>query len=459
MECDILKPLSFYLLTDTHFFEPSLGASGSKYDEYMRREQMCLAENSAIVRATFDRIAEDKDTDIVIIPGDLSKDGEMESHKSFIRELERLRAAGKKVYVITARHDYNDHPRGYRGDEYVPVEGTKREELYTLYYEYGFSDAVAVDMPSMSYVAELEPGVRMLALNCDGDDEKKGYFDERLLEWIKTQIDEAKKNGDFVFAINHYPILPPSSLFELVGDARIKDWQRVSAFFADCGVPLAFTGHMHIQSINKIVTEKGNPFYDVCTSALVGSPAMYRRVTLKSEREVEIKSLSIPDFNYDMQGLTTKEYMDRQFDRMITVILEAMRDDYEYFLHRVGVKPNKKLKTPVTLAGKFLNSVSLGSIGRLMWIRVDKSIRKRLLKDFAVSLIRNLFAGDQPYVEGTAEYAMMEKFIKRIGFVLKKIDKKLAKDDYKPEMRRILLETIGNGSGIPDNDAVLDIGS
>ncbi len=422
----------------------------------MKHEQMCLAENSAIVHATFSEIAQDKSTGIVIIPGDLSKDGEKESHLGFISELEMLREAGKKIYVITARHDFNDHPRCYKGDEYVPVEGTKREELYDLYYEYGYSDAIAFDETSLSYVAQISEGVRMLAINSDGDEKNKGYFDERLIEWIKAQIEDAKKYGEFIFAINHYPILPSSSIFELVGDAKVKNWREISAFLADSGVPLAFTGHMHIQSVNKIVTPNGNPFYDVCTSALVGSPAMYRKITLLSKDEVEIKSLSIPDFDYDMQGLTTKEYMDRQFDQMITIILESMRDNYEYFLHRVSVKPNKNLRLPVTIAGRFLNSVTIGGVGRIFWIRVDKSIRDRLLKDFAVSIIRNLFAGDQPYVEGTPEYEMMLKFTKRIGFILNKLDNKLAKGDNKPNLRQIILDTIGN-SGLPDNEAVLDL--
>ena len=34
--------ISFYLLTDTHYFEPSLGASGKGYDEYMKGEQCAL---------------------------------------------------------------------------------------------------------------------------------------------------------------------------------------------------------------------------------------------------------------------------------------------------------------------------------------------------------------------------------------------------------------------------------
>ena len=75
-----MKPLKFYLLTDTHYFEPMLGAEGKAFENYMSREQYFMKESGAIVEAVFNKIAADKETDIVIIPGDLTKNGEKESY-------------------------------------------------------------------------------------------------------------------------------------------------------------------------------------------------------------------------------------------------------------------------------------------------------------------------------------------------------------------------------------------
>ena len=91
-----MKPVSFYLVTDTHYFEPSLGAEGKAFDDYMRSELYFVKESSAIVKAVFDRIAEDKETNIVIIPGDLTKNGEKESHRSFVRELQKAQGERQK---------------------------------------------------------------------------------------------------------------------------------------------------------------------------------------------------------------------------------------------------------------------------------------------------------------------------------------------------------------------------
>ena len=55
-----MKPVSFYLLTDTHYFENELGAEGKEFEEYMHKEQFFMKESSAIITSTFERISKDK---------------------------------------------------------------------------------------------------------------------------------------------------------------------------------------------------------------------------------------------------------------------------------------------------------------------------------------------------------------------------------------------------------------
>lgn len=68
-----MKPVSFYLVTDTHYFENKLGAEGKAFEKNMLTEQYFVKESSAIIKSAFARISEDKETDVVIIPGDLTK--------------------------------------------------------------------------------------------------------------------------------------------------------------------------------------------------------------------------------------------------------------------------------------------------------------------------------------------------------------------------------------------------
>lgn len=40
-----MKPFSFYLVTDTHYFENSLGAGGKAFENNMRTEQYFVKES------------------------------------------------------------------------------------------------------------------------------------------------------------------------------------------------------------------------------------------------------------------------------------------------------------------------------------------------------------------------------------------------------------------------------
>jgi len=437
-----MKPFKFFLVTDTHFFEPSLGCSGEAYENYMKNEMYCLRESSEIVHAAFEEIAKNKEIDTVIIPGDLSKDGEKQSHISFIKELDFLKESGKKVYVITAGHDYNDNPRGYNENGFIPVEGTSFDELYDLYDRFGTQDALSVDKRTHSYIAEIEQGVRMLAINCDSTGDLKGQIDEKLEEWIKEQLDRAKEDGCFVFAICHYPIIPSVPVFDLINDAHIRNWRQVASFLADNGVHLAMTGHMHIQSINEFYSESGNKFVDICTSCLVGSPAKYRAVTVENESTVKVETLPVPEFRKDTDGISTQRFFDKRAEESaVNRINRALGGD----------------GAPKKIARKIFNGKTLGQVGKMICIKVDPSLKNKKFTVFAGEIARDIFLGDQPYTKGTPEYDAVSRVLKRFRPVIKTVEKKLAKDGITPDLTEMVLNTIGNNKGWSDNDAVISL--
>lgn len=437
-----MKPISFYLVTDTHYFENKLGAGGEAFEKNMETEQYFVKESHAIVSATFDKIIEDKETDIVVIPGDLSKNGEKESHNSFIRELYRLKEKGKRVYVITAGHDYNDSAYVLKGDGRVPVEGTDFDDLCDMYRDFGFGDAIAIDKATHSYVAEITDGVRMLAICCDSKGQPKGAMDDRLMTWAKEQLDKAKEDGCSVFAICHYPIIPSVPVFDLVGDAKIKDWRKVASFLADNGVELILTGHMHIQSINEFYSEKGNRLIDICTACLVGSPGKYRKITIDENSVLKVKSFGVPDFDWDLEGLTPQEYFDSHFSSAIVARVHGALNG--------GKGIVKHLKS---FARKRFDKITVGTVKRLFFIKRDKEFDKKKFTEFVGEVGVSIFLGDGPYVEGTPGYNFLSGILSRLSFVLKKIEPKLSKDGVKIDLRSMLLDTIGNNKGFSDNDA------
>lgn len=431
------KPFSFFLVTDTHYFDSSFKRTGKAYEARSITDQKCVAETPAIIDAGFAQLLEDKDVDTILIPGDLVYRGEYQSHVGFRDRLYKLREQGKKIYLITARHDYceDGEPAEFDGDEIIPVKGMPRDELRDFYKDFGFGDAISEHKDSMSYVAQIADGVRLLALNCDGDcKDFKGLWDNQI-EWAVQQIKKAHDDGQYIFAMTHYPLLPFSPIMNLIGDAKLTDWEKTANILADAGLDLIFTGHMHAQAVTDYTTQNGNTITDVQTGCFVGCPCAYRKVTFNGDT-AEIQSFTINDFDYDKQGKTAKEYFEWRFNRMI------------------NWKMDEILPTP---AKKILDKFTLKKLGRLLWLKVDKSIEDRLAKEVGVELVRNIFMGNEPYVKGTPMYEAMAKLLKRLHFATHIVEKKIgSKNPVLADIDSFILSMIGDEKQ-RDYDTVLKI--
>ena len=431
------KPFSFFLVTDTHYFDSSFKRTGEAYEKRSITDQKCVAETPAIIDAGFEQMAQDKDTNVILIPGDLVYRGEYQSHIGFRERLYKLKELGKRIYLITARHDYceDGEPVEFDGDELIPVKGMPRDELRDFYKDFGFGDAISEHRESMSYVAQLTDGVRLLALNCDGDCKGfKGLWDNQM-QWALEEIKKAHESGNYIFAMTHYPLLPFSPVMNLIGDAKLTDWEKRANEFADAGLDLIFTGHMHAQAITDYTTVKGNTITDVQTGSFVGCPCAYRKVTLE-DNTVNIKSYTVNDFDYDKHGKTAEEYFKWRFDRMI------------------NWKMDEILPAP---AKKILGGLTLKKLGRLLCFKVDKSIESMLAKDACVELVRNIFVGNEPYVNGTPMYEAMSKLLKRLHPVTRIVEKKMgSKNPVLSDIDSFVLSMIGDEKQ-RDHDTVLKI--
>ena len=431
------KPFSFFLVTDTHYFDSSFKRTGEAYEKRSVTDQKCVAETPAIIDAGFEQIAQDKDTNVILIPGDLVYRGEYQSHIGFRERLYKLKEQGKKIYLITARHDYceDGEPCEFDGDKTIPVKGMPRDELRDFYKDFGFGEAISEHRESMSYVVQLDEGIRLLALNCDGDcKDFKGLWDDQM-QWALDEIKKAHESDNYIFAMTHYPLLPFSPIMNLIGDAKLTDWEKRANEFANAGLDLIFTGHMHAQAITDYTTDSGNTITDVQTGCFVGCPCAYRKVTI-NESTAEIKSYTIDDFDYEKNGKTAEEYFKWRFDRMIN-----------YKMDEILPKPARKI----------LDDFTLKKLGRLLCFKVDKSIEGSLAREVGIELVRNIFVGNEPYVKGTPMYDAMAKLLKRLHPVTHIVEKKMgAKNPVLSDIDSFVLSMIGDERQ-RDYDAVIRI--
>lgn len=449
-----MNELKFYVMADPHYFATSLGCSGEEYEDFMHYEQKCFAETECINKSVFEFLEKADEADIVLIAGDLIFNGERKSCEEFLKLLYSLKDSGKKIYVITADHDFkwtegDTFAFGENG-RYSP-ERIERHELPGIYKDFGFGDAIARDDENLSYVAQLSEGVRLLAINCDHKEKGKYYFRKEQWDWIEAQAKKAREDKQTMIAMCHYPIHPGQPLFSIVSPMVIRDAHEFASFLADNGVHLMFSGHMHNQSINLLETEKGNKYYEVTTGAIIADPAYIRHVTL-TENSAVIRSIPTPDFEWDTDDC--KQYLADMFDRMIVNVLTDMRDDTIRAMNKLHIEDKGSTKKLLGMAGKFICSVKVGTLARLFLIRCDKSIRKMRVLDYATDLVRGAFEGNQRFKEGTPEGDVLLRLLRRLRPLLKKLDLK-GWDGKKADLYEILKHTAGN-YGIDDYDAKLE---
>ena len=423
-----MKNLKFYHLTDLHFYaNERIGSSGAVYKLKCDLDQKCMAESGAIVDAAFKSLCEDKEIDIVLISGDLTFDGEKQSHDALKEKLQMLKDNGKRVFTTFATHDFFMHARKYTDEEgETELPKYTRAELRQLYNDFGYGEAIAEHENSYSYCVQLSDDVRMLALNDDGDfDAFCGYYDD-LLEWIKDQVEDAKKAGCEIFAMTHHPVVEPSPVYPLFSHkAMLGGYETTTPYLADLGIKYVFVGHTHIHDIDYIETEKGNRLYQINTAALTAYPLAYR-VAEFSDEGMDVKTIQVKEIDFDLGGMDVLEYAKAHFTYMIKSVFESIEHDYDKFIvlsqgfSGEGEKL-RKLQPIVQRIGKFANRLTFKKLCRLAGCGkyVAPEIADDSIIEFICQVILSMYSGRVMFSPDTPQYKAFIPFCKRLGKVVK----------------------------------------
>lgn len=275
------------VISDVHLMAPSLlKKDGKALDDYIANDRKLLREGPQLVREAMGRILEEA-PDVLLISGDLTKDGETVSHL-YVRDscLAVLRNAGVRVFVVPGNHDVNNpHAVEFDGDRTVRVASPSADEFAEIYADYGYGDAIARDPYSLSYVAQLAPGLRILCLDaCRYEDNSfeentcvtDGRLKKETLKFIRRQARAAKAEGQRIIAMMHHGAVRHWKWQTVVmGEYLVDGWRRVSGLLDRMGVEVIFTGHFHSQDIS---SRRG--LTDIETGSLVSYPAPMRFVEL-----------------------------------------------------------------------------------------------------------------------------------------------------------------------------------
>jgi len=331
------KNFKIGIITDPHIIAKELGSEGEAFEEYLANDRKLLFYSEEIALKSAELLSE-SDCDIVIVCGDLTKDGELLSHQKFASILRSIEKSGKKVYVTPGNHDINN-PKATRfiDNRTAPTEMVNPYEFRKIYEEFGFSEAISTDRDSLSYVVEPVEWLRIISMDsCDYDEnieknspETSGRFKHSTINWIEEQIKQGREKGQIVIGMMHHGIVEHFSVQDLIfSEYIVKGWEILSDNFADLGMHMVFTGHFHAQDITKRISENGNSIYDVQTGSLVTYPVPYRIAEFDRNGNVEINSYLINNIdNYNKSIPFTqyaKDFLDSSVRSMINGSLKGI---------------------------------------------------------------------------------------------------------------------------------------
>lgn len=327
------KPLKIAVFSDPHLFDPALGSSGEAFEAYLADDRKLLAQSDAIMQAAVAKVIEEK-PDILLVPGDLTKDGEKSSHVRFAGYMDQIIAAGIKVYVMPGNHDVNNpHAFSYSGSTKISVENVSKSEFENIYKNCGYSTALYKESNSSSYVTELNKKTWLIAIdaclsmNNATSPITEGEISTPLLAWVKEKLAEAKSKNITVLAMMHHGMTEHYAGQSLLFSPYvIKNWSTIGPELADLGLKAVFTGHFHSHDITRI-SGKTSSMFDIETGSLVTYPCPYRVIEYNSDGKMRIVSRRIENINYNLGGVSfqifAKEYLTRGMDGLLLGMLQS----------------------------------------------------------------------------------------------------------------------------------------
>ncbi|MFB0919718.1 MAG: metallophosphoesterase [Oscillospiraceae bacterium] len=294
---------SFAVMSDMHYYDTSLGTSGAAFEECMQSDRKLLEQSAELMAKAVDNILA-SNVKFVLVSGDLTKDGERVNHEQVAKQLQRLVDAGIKVYTVPGNHDVNNPGAvKYVGDGTEPVENITEEDFAEIYKNCGYGDAIMRDPSSLSYVAEAQDGLWIVALDtCESENNTPdkeeiwaGELDQTQIDWVQDVLTQAQEQGKAVILLEHHGVVEHwKGQSKLHPDYLLSDYKYNGKFYSSYGVRLAFTGHYHAQDISYENNGDDGFIYDTETGSLSTPPCSFRYCTIK-DNSITMKSTYLID--------------------------------------------------------------------------------------------------------------------------------------------------------------------
>ncbi|NTV88977.1 MAG: hypothetical protein HGA22_01215 [Clostridiales bacterium] len=342
---------SFAVLSDIHYYSLSLGTTGTAFENALNSDRKLLKNTGDLLDVAIDDILK-SGKKMLLVSGDLTKDGELVCHQEIAAKLEKLVSNGIKVFVVPGNHDVNNPlASSYSGDTATLVPNVSADQFAVIYKDFGYGAAISRDTESLSYVAEPVDGLWIIGLDTCRSEENVAGVEEIYSgnltagqeKWLEGVLKSANEKGKAVIVLSHHGMIEHwKGQSKQHPEYLVKDYKYIGKMLASYGVRLSFTGHYHAQDITHSNYGEFGDMFDVETGSLATAPCSIRYCTISNgSADIESKSL--------ISGLNRGDEFNKQSFQFVvdTVAREAKSTLMEY---KVSDVDSGKIADQVALA-------------------------------------------------------------------------------------------------------------
>lgn len=271
------------VLSDTHVMAPELLVSeGPAWQQFLAADRKMVDHSKILFDTMIERLKTEIQPQLVLITGDITKDGELLSHQYVTKKLAELHDCGIQTLVIPGNHDLGTrNALSYDGANTTKAARVSAIDFARLYAPYGYDERSDRENSTLTYSSEPIPGLVIIGI----DSGENGWLSRLTLNWVCNKAEEAHKAGKQVIAMMHHPLFPHFyGVDKFVNTAVITDYEQVRNRLADAGIRVILTGHFHTSDIAKnFNADLSQPIYDISTGSLISYPCDYRVLTLSAD--------------------------------------------------------------------------------------------------------------------------------------------------------------------------------
>lgn len=341
----IATHIKIAVVSDIHYMDPRISpndpVNNTYWQEYVSHDRKIFELSDPIFRTVVSDLIVEK-PDILLIPGDLAKEGELLCHETVKSFLQKLEKKGIKVFVVPGNNDINNpDAKTYKTKIPSSVPNITVDDFKSIYEDFGFDEAIYRDENSLSYICQPYKGLWILGI--DGVSRSasgiSGAINPLTLAWIQEKMVEANENNITVLAMMHYGIIEHYSGQKLLEPLISKSSNNAIALM-NAGIRLIFTGHYHANDIVDF-TNEGKTLTDIQTGSLVTPPYSYRIMTL-GDNFLKIETRRVTDLRSEIPGHSGHISFQKYSGEIFTSRINSFFMYYKFGLEKIYNIPDEQ---------------------------------------------------------------------------------------------------------------------